>query len=101
MAALISRSQRGRLPSRRGPETLGMLAALATTLVAGRIHAEPWSEGRPRWFVSTKSDVGFAYLRPRVATGYGQPHYFWGGAEANPILSSTSTGGYAGLGFDH
>ena len=80
---------------------LGASAVLFATLSAATTRAQPWSEGRPRWFVSTKSDVGFAYLRPRVGTGYGQPHHFWGGVEANPILSSKSTGAYAGVRFEH
>jgi hypothetical protein len=64
-------------------------------------RAEPWNRGTPRWFVSTKSDLGFAYLRPRVATGYGKPHHYWGGVAANPIVSSTATGAYAGLHLEH
>ncbi len=75
--------------------------ALLLTLSSVASAAEPWSTGPSRWFVSTKSDVGFAYLRPRLATGYGRPHYTWGGVEANPILSSTATGGYAGLHLEH
>jgi hypothetical protein len=80
---------------------LAVAVAFAVVLRANAARAEPWSEGDSRWFVSTKTDAGFAYLRPRVSTGYGQPHSFWGGLDANPILSTASTGAYGGVHFEH
>lgn len=52
---------------------------------------------QPRVFVSTMVDVGFLYLRPRVAFGYGIPFFQWFGVEANPIASTSYVGGYLGV----
>lgn len=48
-------------------------------------------------FVSTAVDVGFQYLRPRGSVGYGNPWGSWVGVDANPLISGTAAGGYAGL----
>ena len=61
----------------------------------------PWKSGPPRLFVSAAVDIGFQYLRPRVSAGYGVPHDFWVGADANPIVSGSAAGGYSGLRFAH
>ncbi|HEX3595393.1 MAG TPA: hypothetical protein VHU80_09835, partial [Polyangiaceae bacterium] len=44
-----------------------------------------WSEGKPRWFVSSKSDLGTFYAKPYVSAGYGLPHWIWVGADLNAI----------------
>ncbi len=48
-------------------------------------------------FVATAVDVGFQYLRPRGSVGYGNPWGSWVGVDANPLISGTAAGGYAGL----
>jgi hypothetical protein len=60
-----------------------------------------WQRGAQRWFLATSIDVGFEYLRPRLSVGYGKPHYFWAGLEANPIVAADSTGTYGGVRFAH
>jgi hypothetical protein len=42
-----------------------------------------WSEGKPRWFVSSKSDVGGLYVKPYFSFGYGLPHWIWAGVDVN------------------
>lgn len=44
-----------------------------------------WSEGTPRWFLSTKSDLGTFYAKPYLSGGYGLPHWIWVGADLNAI----------------
>jgi membrane-associated phospholipid phosphatase len=50
-----------------------------------------WAEGSRRLFVGTTLDVGFLYLRPRGAVGYGKPHYAWIGVDGNPTISACWT----------
>ena len=56
-----------------------------------------WNEGRTRAFLATTLDVGWTYLRPRASVGYGKPFGTWFGFDANPIISGTGIGGYAGI----
>ena len=56
-----------------------------------------WSEGEPRWFVSTKSDLGTPYLKPYFSAGYGLPHFIWGGIDVNSITTMEFTQVYAGV----
>jgi hypothetical protein len=56
-----------------------------------------WSEGEPRWFVSTKSDLGTPYVKPYFSAGYGMPHFIWGGVDVNSITTGEFTQVYAGL----
>ncbi|HSC86094.1 MAG TPA: hypothetical protein VLC09_02440 [Polyangiaceae bacterium] len=56
-----------------------------------------WRFGAERWFVASRVDVGFFFLRPRVSVGYGQPHFSWVGVDAVPIVSTSAIGGYMGL----
>jgi hypothetical protein len=44
-----------------------------------------WSQGSPRWFLSTKSDLGTFYAKPYLSGGYGLPHWIWAGADLNAI----------------
>ena len=44
-----------------------------------------WSEGEPRWFLSSKSDLGTFYGKPYLSGGYGLPHWIWAGADVNAI----------------
>jgi hypothetical protein len=59
--------------------------------------ARSWGTGPARTFVSTTVDVGFVYLRPRVALGYGKPFTSWVGVEANPIVTSGELALYGGV----
>lgn len=56
-----------------------------------------WSQGDPRSFVALTIDVGYLYLRPRAAFGYGKPHSTWVGLEVNPIFALSGLGAYAGV----
>lgn len=56
-----------------------------------------WVEGSRRLFVATSLDVGFLYVRPRVALGYGKPHYAWFGVDGNPTIAGPGAGMYGGL----
>jgi len=91
----------------------------AAWLHAGGAHAEPsegshsedapaastessrpengyWSVGRPRWFLSTKSDLGL-YAKPYFSAGYGLPHWIWAGIDVNAITTSEVGQIYAGV----
>jgi hypothetical protein len=56
-----------------------------------------WSVGEPRWFVSTKSDLGTPYLKPYFSAGYGLPHWIWAGVDVNSITTLEFTQVYAGV----
>jgi hypothetical protein len=59
--------------------------------------ARSWGVAPARTFVSTTMDVGFVYLRPRVAIGYGKPFTSWVGIEANPIVTTGELAVYGGV----
>lgn len=56
-----------------------------------------WNEGRTRAFLATTLDVGWTYIRPRAAIGYGKPFGTWFGIDLNPIISGNGLGAYGGL----
>jgi hypothetical protein len=56
-----------------------------------------WGDGPARGFVSSTVDVGFVYLRPRVALGYGKPFTSWVGVEGNPIVTNSELAVYGGV----
>ena len=56
-----------------------------------------WSAGEPRWFVSTKSDIGTPYLKPYFSAGYGMPHFIWAGVDVNSITTLEFTQLYGGI----
>ena len=56
-----------------------------------------WSVGEPRWFISTKSDLGTPYVKPYFSAGYGLPHFIWGGVDLNSITTGEFTQVYAGV----
>jgi hypothetical protein len=56
-----------------------------------------FSVGTPRWFVSTKSDVGTPYVKPNFSFGYGVPHWIWAGVDVNSIATLEFVHGYAGV----
>jgi hypothetical protein len=56
-----------------------------------------WSEGEPRFFISTKSDLGTPYLKPYFSAGYGLPHWIWAGVDVNSITTLEFTQIYGGV----
>jgi hypothetical protein len=108
------------LSIRRGHERLLSLCALLSLLAAPRpARADPttlkpvppkigkplstrpengyWSVGDPRWFLATKSDLGFFYVRPHLAFGYGLPHWFWAGVDLSAMSTIEFAGVYGGV----
>ena len=71
--------------------------AADTALVEERPAHGYWSKGTPRWFVSTKSDLGAPYLKPYFSFGYGLPHWIWAGVDVNAITTLEFAQAYAGL----
>ena len=65
----------------------------ATAAPAGN----PWRQGRVRPFLSTRVDLGFVFLKPRVSLGYGRPHDVWVGLDVNPLISFEGVGAWGGL----
>ena len=62
------------------------------------VVARYWELGRPRLFFATILELGYAYVRPRFAVGYGLPYWRWVGVEAYPLISLSGLGQYAGIG---
>jgi hypothetical protein len=56
-----------------------------------------WSEGTPRFFLSTKSDVGGIYVKPYLSFGYGLPHWIWTGVDLNAITTPEFAQVYSGI----
>jgi hypothetical protein len=75
---------------------LGILSTPEDALMDPRM-ARSWGAAPARTFVSTTIDVGFVYVRPRVALGYGKPFTSWVGIEANPIVTSGELAVYGGV----
>ena len=75
---------------------LGIFPSSEDALMDPRM-ARSWSVAPARWFVSSTVDVGFVYLRPRMALGYGKPFTSWVGIEGNPIVTSGELAVYGGF----
>jgi hypothetical protein len=56
-----------------------------------------WSDGKPRWFLSSKSDLGGIYIKPYFSVGYGLPHWIWAGVDLNGISTIEFGQVYAGV----
>jgi hypothetical protein len=56
-----------------------------------------WQLNPARPFLQATIDLGFPYLRPTVAAGYGRPHYMWAGIETTPQISGNFGALYVGL----
>ena len=56
-----------------------------------------WSTGKPRLFLSTRSELGLLYVKPYLSAGYGQPHWIWGGVDANAMSTLEFAQWYAGV----
>jgi hypothetical protein len=68
----------------------------APTAEGSRPENGYWSVGDPRWFVSTKSDLGL-YAKPYFSAGYGMPHWIWAGIDVNAISTIEMGQVYAGV----
>src|SRR4029077_4185867 len=75
---------------------LGLLPAPEDALMDPPM-ARSWATLPARTFVSTTVDLGFVYLRPRAALGWGKPFTSWVGIEANPIVTSGQLAVYGGF----
>jgi hypothetical protein len=82
--------------ARAAPGAVSDPAADTAVVKAPPAHGY-WSEGTPRWFVSTKSDLGAPYLKPYFSFGYGLPHWIWAGIDVNAITTLEFAQAYAGL----
>jgi hypothetical protein len=56
-----------------------------------------WSVGDPRFFVSTKTELGIPYTKPYFSAGYGLPHWIWTGFDVNAILTTDCFQAYGGV----
>jgi hypothetical protein len=56
-----------------------------------------FSVGTPRWFVSTRSDLGTPYVKPYFSAGYGLPHWIWAGVDVNAIVTTELAQVYTGV----
>jgi hypothetical protein len=56
-----------------------------------------WSEGAPRWFVASRSELGLPYIKPYFSAGYGLPHWIWAGADLNAIITREVIEVFSGL----
>ena len=63
----------------------------------GRPEYGYFSVGEPRWFLSTKSDIGGLYFKPYLSFGYGLPHWIWAGVDLNAITTPEFTQFYTGI----
>ena len=56
----------------------------------------PWQSTRNTPFVSTTTDVGIIYARPRLMLGYGSPHWKFVALDAHWIVTNSFTAPYVG-----
>jgi hypothetical protein len=88
-------------PDASGQEPLGIEPPSPAPPAAGgteqAVVARYWELGRPRLFLATMLEAGYAYVRPRFAAGYGRPYWRWVGVEAYPLVSLGGLGQYAGV----
>jgi hypothetical protein len=61
------------------------------------VVARYWELGRTRPFLAGTVEVGYPYLKPRFAAGYGRPFWSWLGVEAYPLAALGGVGGYMGF----
>jgi hypothetical protein len=94
-AAFVALSLLTSLASAQGSSTGPGDSADRTPL--GSVPGSRWSRGTNRWFIASRLDIGFFFLRPRLSAGFGKPHYSWVGVDATPILSTSAVGGYTGV----
>jgi hypothetical protein len=56
-----------------------------------------WSDAAPRFFLSTRSELGIPYLKPYFSAGYGTPHWIWVGVDLNAIATPEFLQSYFGV----
>lgn len=56
-----------------------------------------WSEGEPRFFISSRNEIGAPYFKPYWSVGYGLPHWIWAGIDVNAILTTEVFEVFSGL----
>jgi hypothetical protein len=56
-----------------------------------------WSDGKPRLFIATRSELGPPYIKPYVSVGYGLPHWIWTGIDVNAIVTLDMVQAYVGV----
>lgn len=97
--ALLGVATPGRAETPESEPPLALLPTPPDALIDPSM-TRSWAALPPRLFVATTVDAGFVYVRPRVSVGYGRPFTSWLGLDANPIVSSSVLGAYAGLRFE-
>ncbi|QQR89753.1 MAG: hypothetical protein IPJ88_16460 [Myxococcales bacterium] len=86
-----------------GPKHVYAQDAKSPKLRNNKKQAEPsldfgyWSQGKTRFFASTRMELGAPYLRPAVAFGYGKPHWIWTGVDFNAITTVEFAQAYGGV----
>ena len=80
-----------------GSPSRALAVAAAEPPIEVRLANGYWSEGVPRWFVSSKSDLGGIYVKPYFSVGYGLPHWIWAGVDLNAISTLEFGQFYAGV----
>ncbi|MET0387768.1 MAG: hypothetical protein ABW321_17485 [Polyangiales bacterium] len=56
-----------------------------------------WSVGKPRFFISTRTEIGAPYAKPYFSAGWGLPHWIWLGVDVNAIITTEVAETFAGL----
>lgn len=56
-----------------------------------------WSVGDPRFFVTTRTELGLPYAKPYFSAGYGLPHWIWAGVDVNAIITTEVVEVFGGL----
>jgi hypothetical protein len=102
LAVLVFAAITLRTSGAHAQEPLGIDPIAPSPAAAGgteqAVVARYWALGRPRFFLATMLEAGYAYARPRFAFGYGLPYWRWIGLEAYPLVSLGGLGQYAGIG---
>ncbi|MBI3203843.1 MAG: hypothetical protein HYZ29_20050 [Myxococcales bacterium] len=56
-----------------------------------------WERGVSRPFVAATLELGWTYVRPELAVGFGRPFHRWMGLDLKPLVTTTGAGFYGGL----
>lgn len=71
--------------------------AMPSTGLELQPHHTFWQDTKVRPFVAARIDLGYIYVRPLLAVGYGRAYWKWVGFEASPIGSGAGLAAYGGL----
>lgn len=97
MAAATETNAPTAAPTAPAPETPVPFKSSPPERREGRPKNGYWSVGEPRWFLSTKSELGGLYAKPYLSAGYGMPHWIWTGVDVNAITTTEFAQVYAGV----